>query len=80
MTSPSFMAVQVGPRKISFMTTDGADTRLWRTQMHKLDFRSRLYLFLLTPAHLYCWLLSRLFGIGWTGPYDDHPNDAGATS
>lgn len=46
----------------------------------KLDFRSRLYLFLLTPAHLYCWFLSWLFGIGWSGPYDDHPTDAGAGS
>ena len=38
----------------------------------KLCFRDRLYLFLLMPAHLYCWFISLLFGIGWTGPYDDH--------
>ena len=37
----------------------------------KLDLRSRIYLFLLTPAHLYCWLISKLMGIGWSGPYDD---------
>ena len=43
-----------------------------------LDVRSRVYLFLLMPAHFYCWLISSLLGIGWTGPYDDHQDDAGA--
>ena len=45
----------------------------------RLDVRSRVYLFLLAPAHLYCWLVSRLLGIGWTGPYADHEDDAGAS-
>lgn len=42
------------------------------SRRERLDLRSRIYLFLLTPAHLYCWLISSLLGIGWTGPYDDH--------
>ena len=46
----------------------------------RLDLKSRVYLFLLTPANLYCWFISSLFGVGWTGPYDDHNDDAGATS
>ena len=37
----------------------------------KLDLRSRLWLFFLAPGLAYCWLVSRLFGIGWTGPDAD---------
>ncbi len=38
------------------------------THQHKrLNLKSRIYLFLLTPANLYFWFISRLFGIGWTG-------------
>ena len=46
----------------------------------RLDLKSRVYLFLLTPANLYFWLISSFPGIGWTGPYDDHNDDAGAIS
>ena len=40
-------------------------------QRERLNLKSRIYLFLLTPANLYFWLISSLFGIGWTGPEGD---------
>ncbi len=38
----------------------------------KLDLRSQVYLFLLTPADLYCRFVSWVMGIGWSGPEKDY--------
>ena len=37
----------------------------------KLDLRSQIYEFLMTPGYLYFQFISWLMGVGWTGPEGD---------